>query len=63
MGGPADCTAVISGNTPQEMIDNGIKHVTEAHPTMAEDMKTMSKETNDQWTADFEKKWAATPDM
>jgi hypothetical protein len=37
--------------------------VNEAHPEIAESMKTMSKEMMDQWTADFQKKWDATPDM
>jgi predicted small metal-binding protein len=63
MGGPADCTAMISGNTPEEMVDNGMKHVNEAHPKMAEDMKAMSKETTDKWMGEFQVKWAATPDM
>lgn len=63
LGGPSDCTTVISGNTPDEMISNGMAHVTAAHPDMAEGMKTMTKEMGDKWKADFMVKWAATPDM
>lgn len=62
MGGPATCSAVISGNTPDEMVANGMKHVGQAHPKMAEDMKTMPKETGDKWMAEFKEKWAATPE-
>jgi hypothetical protein len=63
MGGPATCTAVISGNSADEMVANGTKHLTEAHPDMVEGMKTMSKEAGDQWRADFQKKWDAAPEM
>jgi|GEM_PF-1115074 len=63
MGGPNGCTTVISGNTPDEMIKNGMEHLKEAHPDMAEGMKTMSKEQGDQWMADFKKKWAETPEV
>lgn len=63
MGGPSDCTTVISGDTPEEMVQNGMKHLTEAHPKMVEDMKAMSKETGDKWRAEFQEKWDATPEM
>ena len=63
MGGPPTCTAKIKGNTPEEMIANGMKHLQEAHPEMAEGMKTMSKEEADKWRADFQKKWDAAPEM
>ena len=62
MGGPATCTAVLAGNTPEEMIASGMKHVTAAHPDMAEGMKTMPKETLEKWRADFQKTWDATPE-
>lgn len=60
MGGP--CDAKIWGSTPQEMMANGMKHVEQTHPEMAEKMKSMSKEENDAWTADFMKKWDMTPE-
>jgi hypothetical protein len=62
MGGPATCTGVLSGNTPDEMIANGMEHLKEAHPDMLESMKTMPKEKMDAWRADFQTKWDATPD-
>lgn len=63
MGGPADCTAVISGNTFKEAVDNGMQHLQEAHPKMVEDMKTMPKEAGDKWAAETEAKWNAMPEM
>ncbi len=63
MGGPATCTTMISGATADEMVANGMTHVTEAHPDMAESMKTMPKETTDKWRADFQAKWDAAPEM
>ena len=62
MGGPATCATVLSGNTPDEMIDNGMKHLTETHPDMVEGMKSMPKDKMEAWRADFQKKWDATPD-
>ncbi len=63
MGGPAECNTVISGNTPDEMIANGMEHLKEVHPQMVEDMKNMPKEKMDGWRADFQKKWDAVPEM
>ena len=63
MGGPATCDAVISGDTPEAMIANGMVHLKEAHPDMAEGMKTAPKETMEKWRADFQQKWDATPAM
>jgi len=63
MGGPATCTTVISGNTAEEMAMNGMKHIEEAHPDMATDIKAMSKEDTDKWMADFQKKFDAAPAM
>ena len=63
MGGPATCTTVMSGNTADEMRANGMKHVLQAHPDMAESMKTMPKEKMDAWMADFQKKFDAAPGM
>ncbi len=63
MGGPATCNFMVTGNTAKEMADNGMKHVMQAHPDMADKMKTMSKEDNDKWWAMFQKKWDATPEM
>ena len=63
MGGPSDCNTMISGSTPEEMVANGMKHLTQAHPKMAEDMKMMSKEVGDKWMAEFKAKWDTTPEM
>jgi hypothetical protein len=61
MGGPADCTAVLTGNTAEEMVASGMKHVTEAHPEMAADIQKMSKEDTAKWMAEFQGKFDALP--
>ena len=63
MGGPATCNTMISGNTAEEMVANGMKHLTEAHPEMEADMKAMSPEATTKWRADFQAKWDAAPEM
>jgi hypothetical protein len=63
MGGPATCSAVITGTTPDEMVANATKHVNATHPEVAEGLKTMTKEDNDKWMAGFNAKWASTPDL
>jgi len=63
MGGPADCTATISGATPDEMIKNGMTHLNEAHPQMVKDMEAMPKETMDKWREEFQQKWDAAPEQ
>jgi hypothetical protein len=62
MGGPATCSGVISGETPEAMIANGMVHLQQAHPEMVEGMKAMPKETLEKWRADFQKKWDAAPE-
>jgi hypothetical protein len=62
-GGPATCTGVLKGNTADEMVANGMKHVTAAHPDMAADIKKMSKEDMAKWMADFQKKFDALPEL
>jgi hypothetical protein len=62
-GGPATCTAVLSGNTAEEMVANGMKHVEEAHPEMAADIKKMSQEDMAKWMVDFQHKFDALPEL
>ncbi|HEY5221220.1 MAG TPA: hypothetical protein VIJ29_03725 [Candidatus Paceibacterota bacterium] len=62
-GGPATCTAMISGNTVEEMTASGMKHVAEAHPEMAADIAKMSPEDTAKWTAEFKGKFDALPEM
>jgi len=62
MGGM--CDAPISANSYDEMMANGMKHLEEAHPEMAANVKAMP-ETDPkmvQWEKDFKKTWAETPD-
>ncbi len=43
MGGP--CEEKISGNTPEEMMANGMTHLESAHPEMAADVKAAPKDS------------------
>lgn len=62
MGGM--CDAKISGSTQDEMIANGMKHLEEAHPEMAANIKATPKEDPKmvEWSENFKKEWANTPD-
>lgn len=51
MGGT--CDAVITGNTPEELAQNGMKHVEEAHPDQAAKIKAMSAEETGKWMEDL----------
>ena len=63
MGGPADCTTVITGNTAEEMAKNGMDHINQAHPEMAADIKKMTTEETSKWMADFQPKFDAAQDL
>lgn len=63
MGGPADCTTMITGNTAEEMVQNGMTHINEAHPQMAVDIKKMTPEETSKWMADFRVKFDASAEM
>ena len=62
MGGM--CDEAISGNTPEEIIGAGMKHLEVAHPEMAASIKAMAKDDPMmvKWSEDFMKTWAETPD-
>ncbi len=62
LGGPATCAAGVSGNPPEEMADNGMKHVEAEHPEMAADIKKMSAEETKKWMDDFRQKWNGLPE-
>ena len=62
-GGPATCSGVLSGNTAEEMVADGMKHVTQAHPEMAADIKKMSPDDTAKWMADFRQKFDALPEL
>ena len=67
MGGPATCTATISGARAEEMAKNGGAHVMsmtdDAHMQIATMMKGMSEDDNKKWMAEFQTKFDALPDM
>lgn len=54
MGGPQTCEVVIKGETAQDLIDRGWKHLQEAHPTEAKNIMANPKEENDKWMDEFE---------
>ena len=63
MGGPTECTAVLTGSTAKEMIESGWKHIEVAHPDMAADIKNNSEEMNNKWMAEFSNTFDALPSM
>ena len=62
LGGP--CEEKISGNTPDEMMANGMAHLEEAHPEMAADVKGTPPDdpTMAEWNRKFKERWANTPE-
>ncbi len=63
MGGPATCDFVLTGNTAEEMVTNGTKHVMESHPDIAAQMDAMTPEAKANWMTDFQAKFDIAPDM
>jgi predicted small metal-binding protein len=63
MGGPATCTTLITGETAEEMVKNGMDHINNAHPDMSADIKKMTPEETTKWMADFNAKFDAWPEM
>jgi predicted small metal-binding protein len=59
-----ECSADISGNTPDELMSNGMKHLEQAHPEMAAQVKTTPKDDPMMvsWYEKFMKDWAAAPE-
>jgi len=59
-----DCDAKITGSTENEMMANGMKHLEEAHPKMAEDVKKASPTDPMMvgWMEKFKKNFAAAPE-
>ena len=63
MGGPADCAVVLTGNTAEEMTQNGMVHINAAHPDLAQQVKNMTPEETTAWMSDFQAKFDALPEM
>lgn len=62
LGGP--CEVQVSGDTPDEMMTNGMIHMEAVHPEMAADIKAMPKDDPKmvEWNDKFKKDWEATPE-
>lgn len=62
MGGP--CEEKIQGATMEEMMNNGMSHMEQAHPEMAADIKAMPKDDPKmvEWNAKFTEDFVSTPD-
>lgn len=62
MGGP--CDSKVSGNTPDELMGNGMMHLQTAHPDMA--AKIQATPPDDPmmvaWNEKFKADWDATPE-
>lgn len=63
MGGPAECTFTVSGNTAEEMVKNGFDHVLQTHPEMGLKIQSNTPEENEKWMAEFSATFAAAPEM
>jgi predicted small metal-binding protein len=63
MGGP--CETAITGSTQEEMMNNGMKHMEEAHPEMAADIKAMPQDDPKmvEWGKKFAADYEAAPEM
>ena len=63
LGGP--CDAEIMGSTTDEMMANGMKHLEEAHPDMAANVKAMPKDDPMMisWNEKFMADWEAAPEV
>jgi len=57
MGGT--CEAKITGNTPEEMMENGMKHLERNHPDMAAKVKATPADDPMMvsWNEKFKKDW------
>jgi predicted small metal-binding protein len=53
LGGSETCDFVVKGNTAQEVIEVGWKHLQEAHAEIAQRIMSQPKEQNDKWMEDF----------
>lgn len=62
MGGEPTCNAIITGETADEMVANGMTHLSEAHPELVEKMKENSDEDNQKWMMDFVAKFETLPE-
>lgn len=62
MGG--DCEATITGNTPEEMMANGMMHLESAHPEMAADVKAAPSDSPMmmEWNKKFQEDFANAPE-
>ena len=56
-----ECDAKITGNTPDELIANAMKHLEQAHPEMAATVKATPKDDPMmvEWYKKFMKDWNA----
>jgi len=63
MGGPATCSFLITGDTAEEMVQNAMAHISQAHPDLAAQVKAMTADETTKWMADFRIKFSALADM
>lgn len=63
MGGP--CDTPISGNSKDELMTNGMRHLEEAHPEMAATVKAMPSDdpVMVEWVKKFDEEYEAAPEQ
>ena len=62
LGGPDTCHEVFKGETPEQIIEAGWKHVQEAHPDVAQNIMNNGQEANDKWMEEFKQKFPSLQD-
>jgi predicted small metal-binding protein len=63
MGGPAECKLNLTGNTAEEVVMAGMKHVESEHPELAKQITAMTGAETEKWMSDFQKKFDELPNM
>ena len=61
-GGPATCTVMVPGSTPEEMVGKCMEYIKQAHPEMASGIAKMPREETEKWFAEFKKRWNEAPE-
>ena len=62
LGGPATCDEVLKGETAEEIISNGWRHIEGAHPELAENIRNNPQDVNDRWMNDFKARFPSLPE-
>ncbi len=59
LGGLENCEFIITGRSPDEMLQNGLFHMANAHPEVAKRMESLSAKEKENWMREFRPKFEA----